>query len=97
MTLEVTFIDGYREPKCKPNAEFPNGMDVDFCNGASKSCFAEIPYPAPRCGVMRVYCSQCGISLGLTVAGRIDDPRSIKIPCYTIPTSFDRIPRDDEK
>src|SRR5258708_891822 len=93
MALEVNFIDGEREPRCQPNPEFPNGMDVDFSEGASKTCFSEIPYPAPRCGIMRVYCSQCGISLGLTVAGRVDDPRSIRMPCYIIPTSFERHPR----
>ncbi len=92
MTLEVSFIDGGREPKCHPNQEFPHGMDVDFSKGAAKSCYADIPYPAPRCGIMKVYCTQCGITLGLTVAGRIDDPRSIKMPCYTIPHAFERTP-----
>lgn len=79
--LTVEFLDANREPKCAPNPEFPNGKDVDASFGSPDTCSAEIPYPAPRCGVMLVKCKKCGLTIGLTVAGRIDDPRSVKVAC----------------
>lgn len=79
--MNVVFLDSGREPKCAPNPAYPLGKDVDISGSAAATCSTPIPYPAPRCGVMFVTCPVCGYSVGLTVAGRIDDPRSVKVPC----------------
>ena len=81
MTLTVTFIDAGRFPTQKPDPKFPEGIDVDLTNGRKKFCSAALPYPAPRCGMLVVRCDVCGTDAVITTAGRIDDPRSIKMPC----------------
>lgn len=81
MSHEITFLDSGREPKCAPNPDYPLGRDMDVSEGATKFCKVSLPYPAPRCGVMAVQCLACGYSAACTVAGRVDDPRSIKLPC----------------
>lgn len=81
MALEVDWIDRRREPQCAPNPDYPEGIDLDCSNGAVRTCETQLPYPAKRCGVYVVRCSICGMSVGLTTAGRPDDPRSVKIPC----------------
>lgn len=81
MSLKVHFIDSGREPKCAPNPAFPRGMDIDISRGASRACETALPYPAPRCGYMAVKCESCGQSVLITVAGRPDDPRTVKLPC----------------
>lgn len=78
--LEVTWIDHGREPKCEPNPDFPEGQDIDISFGRP-SCSVDLPYPAERCGVFIVKCDVCGLSLGLTTAGRPDDPRTVTVPC----------------
>lgn len=80
--MKVKFIDHKREPKCAPNPKYPNGMDVDLSDGAKATCKTNIPYPAPRCGIMVVECEKCGLKVGLTVAGRIDDPKSVTLACW---------------
>lgn len=79
--LKVEFIDSGREPQCEPNPAFPDGQHIDSSMGAENACTANIPYPAPRCGLMIVECPKCGMRVALTVAGRIDDPRTVKIAC----------------
>lgn len=79
--MKVEFIDSGREPKSAPNPDYPNGMDVDMSQGMPDACTAEIPYPAPRCGVMVIECGKCGLRVGVTVAGRPDDPRTVKMAC----------------
>lgn len=76
----VKFIDSGREPQCKPNPAYPTGMTADLARGAP-SCTVKLPYPAPRCGLMHVTCETCGMTCACTVAGRIDDPHTMIIPC----------------
>ena len=78
--IKVDFLDSGREPKVAPNPEYPDGMDIDMTLG-KKGCKTELPYPAPRCGVMLLKCDVCGVTAAITVAGRRDDPRSAIIPC----------------
>lgn len=80
MSLKIEFLDSGREPRCAPNPDFPNGIDIDLSNG-QLFCEQLLPYPAERCGVFKVTCERCGFSVGITAAGRIDDPRSVKLPC----------------
>jgi hypothetical protein len=82
---EVTFVDSGREPQVPPNPEYPEGIDLDATEGAAvQSCKVPLPYPAPRCGLMTVACKRCGLKVAATVAGRPDDPRSIRIPCKQV-------------
>ena len=75
------FLDGGRKATQEPNPEYPKGKDVDVSRGRP-SCYTEVtPYPAPRCGLILVKCNDCGMTVGLTCAGRPDDPRSVTVPC----------------
>ena len=78
---KITWIDHNREPQCASNPLYPNGMAVDASNGAKLTCVVDLPYPAKRCGVYRIECTVCGFIAAITTAGRLDDPRSVKIPC----------------
>jgi len=80
--LKIEWKDRNREPQCAPNPEFPNGKDIDISDGAQKKCTAHVPYPAKRCGVYVIKCMVCGMKIGVTTAGRPDDPRSVTLPCF---------------
>lgn len=79
--IAVTFLSHNRKPKCAPNPAYPDGMEVDLTDGKKVACLAELPYPAECCGVWIVRCETCGASAGITAAGRIDDPRTVKLGC----------------
>ena len=78
--MKIEWIDHGREPQCKPDPAFTKGKDLDVTNGAP-SCFTELPYPARRCGLYIVECEACGLRVGVTTAGRSDDPKSVKLAC----------------
>lgn len=78
----IRFLDSGREPKCKPNPEFPHGVYFDASLGMAKTCEVKLPYPAPRCGSYVVNCEDCGNSFAITVAGRKDDPHTLKLGCH---------------
>lgn len=83
MTLKAEWIDGKREPTCAPDPLFPNGIDVDASQGAARTCSIDLPYyPAPRCGTYMVTCDTCGLCVGMTTAGRPDDPRKLTLGCF---------------
>ena len=80
--MELTFLDSGREPQCAPDPQFPDGKVLDFGMGQNvQRCVLEVPYPAPRCGAYQIHCSECGVTVALTVAGRRDDPRTVALPC----------------
>jgi NifB/MoaA-like Fe-S oxidoreductase len=79
--MKIEWIDSGREPKCDPDPNYPNGIDVNGTLPGERSCKVDLPYPAKRCGLYVVTCSKCGIRVATTTAGRPDDPRSITIPC----------------
>jgi hypothetical protein len=81
MTISVKWIDRFREPKQPPNPKYPNGIDVDLAKAANKTCKAELPYPARRCGYFFVHCETCGYTALITTAGRPDDPKTVRLPC----------------
>jgi hypothetical protein len=81
VTITVKWVDRGREPQCAPDPAYPNGKDVDISGGAIATCETPLPYPAKRCGVFIAECSICGYHVGVTTAGRPDDPRSLKIAC----------------
>lgn len=80
--MKIEFIDSGREPQCAPDPSYPDGIAlVDLSEGVTLTCTAELPYPAPRIGLMEVECERCGLRVAVTVAGRPDDPRSVKLGC----------------
>lgn len=89
MALKTTFITDGSAPHCAPNPAHPNGLDADASRGAAKTCTTALQYPAPSRGLHIIECSECGLKLGATAAGRPDDPKSIKVAC--------RVAGDDER
>jgi hypothetical protein len=80
--MDVIFLDSGREPKCKPDPAFPDGVHVNLASPTqTKVCCTNVPYPAPRCGAYVLTCEKCGNRVSVTVAGRADDPRSVTMPC----------------
>jgi hypothetical protein len=79
--FKVKWLDSGREPECRPDPEFPAGRDLPCMSPGLPNCRTALLYPAKRCGVYIVECTKCGIVVGVTTAGRPDDPRSVKINC----------------
>jgi hypothetical protein len=82
--LAVVWHDMSREAQCPPDPAFPDGVAVDLASSLAPDtprCSLDLQYPAPRIGVHIINCQVCGWKIGLTTAGRPDDPRSITLPC----------------
>lgn len=79
---QIKFLSANRVARCPPNPDFLYGIMLDLAVGAYKSCTVNIPYPAPCCGAMQIDCDKCGNRIVVTVAGRPDDPHTIKMPCH---------------
>jgi hypothetical protein len=77
----VIWIDHHMEPQCAPDPRYPAGIDLDISGGARETCVTLLDYPARRCGVYLIQCRICGASFAVTTAGRVDDPRSVKLAC----------------
>ncbi len=81
MRYEIHFLTTGRLPQCPPNPAYPLGIDIDISEGVTRTCKASLPYPAQCCGTWIVKCLDCGYVAAVTAAGRVDDPRTIKIGC----------------
>jgi hypothetical protein len=79
--FNIKWIDRGVEPRQQPDPRYPLGIDLDLSNGAAQACTATLPYPAPRIGYYVVECKRCGCNVLVTTAGRVDDPRSVKLAC----------------
>jgi hypothetical protein len=80
----IEFLDAGRSAQCAPNPRFPNGIDVPRPPGVPADapvCKVDLQYPAPRVGAYLIECQLCGVKVAITVAGRVDDPRSMEVPC----------------
>lgn len=93
--FDVKFLSHNRKAKCAPNPKYPRGMDVDLAGDAKLVCLAELPCPAECCGIWIVECETCGLRVGITAAGRPDDPRTAKLPCKRSPQDKDGARQDD--
>jgi hypothetical protein len=82
--FKIIWIDAKREPQCPPDPSYPEGLDIDGTGGRSPSCLIQLPYPARRCGQYVVECKLCGYVIAITTAGRLDDPRSVRMPCNAL-------------
>ncbi len=67
--------------KCEPDENFPFGKAADMSMGAAEKCSVNVPYPAPGVGTWIIYCAKCEMSVGVTAAGRPDDPTKITFAC----------------
>jgi hypothetical protein len=81
--LSITFLTTGRMPEFAPDPAFPEGRTIDGRQGGEPSCSVSLPYPAPCCGFMQVTCETCKQRLTISVAGRIDDPHTVRLPCRT--------------
>lgn len=81
MSFDIEWRDYGREPQHPSNPAYPLGIDLDAAAGTEHACKESLPYPARRCGVYVVTCNLCMLRVGITTAGRPDDPRSIRLPC----------------
>lgn len=75
---------GRGKAQCDPDPNYPNGKAIELdakLLGQIPYCRVEIPYPAPECGLWLVVCQTCKVSIGITAAGRPDDPISVTLPC----------------
>lgn len=78
--LSVTWLSHNRPPRCASNPAYPNGMDVNISPDVD-GCWVDLPFPAEGCGVWLIVCPICDHHVGVTAAGRPDDPRRVRIPC----------------
>jgi hypothetical protein len=88
----VTFVpSGRGKAQNPPDPQYPNGMDVGMVEvgDVAATCLVELPYPAPECGRYHVDCSRCDISIALSVAGRVDDPKTVRIKCLEVKCVLD--------
>lgn len=83
--FRIIWRDWGREPQVPANPDYPKGIDLDISSPGAKTCQTPLPYPARRCGVYIVSCSVCGLNVGVTTAGRPDDPRSVRVTCKPHP------------
>lgn len=80
--IEVRFVpSGRGKAQCPSDPRFPDGMNFDASTPGLPSCFVELPYPAPECGMHVIHCHLCEHNVGITAAGRPDDPRTVRLPC----------------
>lgn len=80
MTLHCEFFDSGKPPQHPPDPRYPDGVDVDSSQGREPACWTKLPRVSTR-GLMLVVCDVCRKRAVITVAGRVDDPRSYKMDC----------------
>lgn len=82
MCCSVMFLESGRPAPAKGDPQFPDGRDVDLrCPSLEIGCCYNVPYPAPRPGSYILECSRCTATATVVVAGRVDDPRTVVMPC----------------
>lgn len=79
--FSVRWHDFGRDPQIAADPNYPDGVDIDLAHGQEPSCKLDLEHPTKRCGIWLIVCRRCNGRVGLTTAGRDDDPRSVTIPC----------------
>ena len=64
-----------------PDPAHPIGVDLDASDGAEMTCSTPLVYPAPGRGEFIVECRICFMRVSVTAFGRMDDPRTLILPC----------------
>lgn len=77
----IRWHDSGREAQNPANPKYPDGVMLDLSARASQTCMVELDYPAKRVGHWIIECTDCGLRVACTAAGRRDDPRSVKLAC----------------
>jgi hypothetical protein len=82
--IHVHWVARLREPIQPADPQYQNGIDVDLTGGDRRvnSCKVTLPYPAERSGYYVATCGRCGFKTIITTAGRADDPKSVRLPCF---------------
>lgn len=82
MTLEAKGFFSGKPPRHDPDPRYPKGMDVDSSVPGKPACSITLPqYPAPSTGNWLITCATCGLRCLVSCAGRVDDARTVKVPC----------------
>jgi hypothetical protein len=82
--IKIEFVpSGRGKAQCPPDPRWLNGVNLDAA-GQGPGCKVTLPYPAPECGHFRIFCTECNCMVVVTAAGRVDDPRSVVIPCRSV-------------
>lgn len=79
--ITIEWLSRGRPPEGRPDPRFPDGINVDLAGAGAAGCVVPLPYPAACVGAWVIRCSVCGVSVGVTAAGRADDPHTVRIPC----------------
>lgn len=66
--------------QCAPDPNYPNGKYIPT-GPNTISCKVTLPYPAKECGIHVIECMECERKIGVTAAGRPDDPTGVDLPC----------------
>jgi hypothetical protein len=69
--------------KVPPDIRYPNGIDLSVVPKGHDGgvCLVTLLRPADGIGCWVITCEECGLTVACTTAGRIDDPRSMTMPC----------------
>jgi hypothetical protein len=80
--FKIVWNSAGRTAQCPSDPKYPRGIHIDGrIDKAEPSCFVKLPYPAECVGGYRATCNICGLVIGITAAGRPDDPKSFEITC----------------
>ena len=83
--LRLTFVTDGRKPQCPTNPRYPYGKIADLrTHPLEPCCSTNLGYPAKACGTWVINCHRCGLTVGITAAGRPDDPWSAILACKPI-------------
>jgi hypothetical protein len=61
---------------------FENGTDLDLARDAASWCTASCPPWPGKLGMLHLRCQHCDVTVDLTTAGRADDPKLVRLPCW---------------
>lgn len=81
MQFQVIWQDRKRQPAVPFNRAYPWGKSCDLAGGMLPACQLDLEWPALRCGQYLIACIKCGMRVVVTTAGRVDDPRQVRMPC----------------
>ena len=79
--FDVKFLSHGRKAQCQPDPKFPDGQVIDVSRNANQKCAVDVPYPAECIGAWMLTCKSCGRTVGITAAGRPDDPKGVIVDC----------------
>lgn len=68
--------------KYPPTPGFENGGDLDFAKDGASWCVTALSVWPGRLGTLHVRCQHCDVTVDLTTAGRADDPKLVRLPCW---------------